>query len=89
MANRVLQLETKAWNDPAWWLAENRKLLQKIFDLSAEYAETPFTGTGKPEPLKGNLKGYWSRRISGEHRLIYKVTDAAIILISCKGHYVD
>ena len=63
------------------------KGIEADFRLGAEIAETPFTGTGKPEPLRRNHTGYWSRRITGEHRLIYKVTDEIIILVSCKGHY--
>jgi len=52
-----------------------------------EIIRTPFSGTGKPEPLKYEMSGYWSRRIDSEHRLVYKVTDDAIIIIACKNHY--
>jgi toxin YoeB len=55
--------------------------------LIAEIADNPFTGTGKPEPLKYELKGKWSRRITKEHRLVYEVTDTGINILSCKFHY--
>lgn len=57
--------------------------------LIREIQRTPFEGTGKPEPLRGNLSGYWSRRITQEHRLVYRVTDEAVIIVSCRGHYED
>jgi len=69
------------------WATENSKTHKRIAKLLNECAKTPFEGTGKPEPLKGNLSGYWSRRITDEHRLVYKVTDEAITVIACKNHY--
>jgi toxin YoeB len=87
MANRQLLIEQKFWEDFQYWLVNNRKIMQRIFDLAEESSKSPFSGTGKPEPLKSNFKGYWSRRIDADHRLIYKVTDDYIILVSCKGHY--
>lgn len=69
------------------WKRTDPKILIKIIALITEVSETPFTGTGKPEPLKHNLKGKWSRRITHEHRLVYEVTDASIRIISCKFHY--
>jgi len=69
------------------WKKSNPKILFKIIALITEINETPFTGIGKPEPLKHNLKGKWSRRITHEHRLVYEVTDSVIKIISCKFHY--
>ena len=69
------------------WLIIDRKKLGRIFKLFEECRRTPFEGTGKPEPLKGNLKGKWSRRIDEEHRLVYTVTDEEIIIHSVFGHY--
>ena len=69
------------------WKKSDPKILVKIIALITEISETPFTGTGKPEPLRHNLKGKWSRRITQEHRLVYEVTDAFIKVISCKFHY--
>ncbi|MGI8634087.1 MAG: Txe/YoeB family addiction module toxin [Segetibacter sp.] len=54
-----------------------------------ETLKNPFAGIGKPEPLKGNLKGFWSRRINEEHRLLYKITDQTVIIFACYGHYND
>ncbi len=67
----------------------NQKLAFKVLELIQDICKTPFTGIGKPEPLKGNYHGYWSRRINGEHRLIYKTTSDSIEIISCFGHYDD
>ena len=69
------------------WIQSNPKIALKIISLLKEIAREPFSGTGKPEPLKHHLKGYWSRRITDEHRLIYKVTDQTVIITSCKYHY--
>jgi toxin YoeB len=69
------------------WAIENKKVQKKIAKLIEECTKSPFEGTGKPEGLKHNLKGYWSRRITEEDRLIYKVTDDMITIIACKSHY--
>ncbi|MCL2441666.1 MAG: Txe/YoeB family addiction module toxin [Treponema sp.] len=69
------------------WAKEDTKILEKINTLITEITRTPFKGTGKPEPLKGNWSGYWSRRITQEHRLIYKVFPDQILIASCKNHY--
>lgn len=61
------------WEDFQYWIETDSSIVQKIKDLLNEINKTPFNGTGKPEPLKFDLKGYWSRRITGEHRLVYKV----------------
>ena len=66
---------------------EDVKILAKLWDIVLNLNETPFQGLGKPEPLKGNLSGYWSRRITPEHRLIYKIEKNVISLVSCFGHY--
>ena len=69
------------------WERTDKKTRAKIITLLNQIVKTPFTGTGKPEPLKHDLKGCWSRRITKEHRLVYQVTADAIIVISCKFHY--
>jgi toxin YoeB len=73
-----------------WSKSGAKKLLNKIFDLFDELKEHPTTGTGKVEQLKGNLSGFWSRRIDKENRIIYKVEDhiITVTVISCKGHYI-
>ncbi|MBS1536780.1 MAG: Txe/YoeB family addiction module toxin [Bacteroidetes bacterium] len=65
----------------------NKVILNKLLSLLEELVEHPFTGTGKPEPLKHSLAGLWSRRINREHRLIYEVTDTIVYVLSAKGHY--
>lgn len=65
----------------------DKKLFERLQKLISETAKNPFDGIGKPEPLKGNLKDYWSRPISDEHRLVYKVTDEQVIIAACKYHY--
>lgn len=69
------------------WKRDNPKILIKIIALITEISENPFSGTGRPEPLKHDLKGKWSRRITHEDRLVYEVTSTEIRVISCKFHY--
>jgi toxin YoeB len=69
------------------WKIQNPKIATRIVLLITAISESPFTGIGKPEPLKGNLQGKWSRRITREHRLVYEVTEASIKIISCRFHY--
>ena len=69
------------------WKATDPKMLAKIITLIIETTSSPFSGTGKPEPLKHDLKGKWSRRINQEHRLVYEVKDDTIWIISCSYHY--
>ncbi|MBC8044935.1 MAG: Txe/YoeB family addiction module toxin [Rhizobacter sp.] len=84
---RNIKFEPHAIDEFLDWMLADQKIAARIGDLLKEIGRTPFAGIGKPEPLKGNFKGYWSRRITEEHRLLYHVTDADIIIISCKGHY--
>ena len=76
-----------AWKDYTSWQREDKKTLKKINDLIKEIIRDPFLGTGKPEPLKSNLSGYWSRRIDKKNRLVYKVLEHEIIIVACKYHY--
>lgn len=84
---RKVSFEESAFEDFTQWAAIDKKLYQRIVDLIMDILRQPFSGLGKPEPLKYELKGYWSRRINDEHRLVYKVTDEAIIIVACKYHY--
>ncbi|RIK37790.1 MAG: Txe/YoeB family addiction module toxin [Chloroflexi bacterium] len=77
----------KAFDDFSNWATEDKHIHQKIVVLIKDIQRNPFTGLGKPEPLRHELQGYWSRRITKEHRLVYKVTDDEIIVASCKYHY--
>lgn len=82
-----IEFTPSGWRDYLWFQQNDRKLLQRINQLIQESTRTPFSGTGKPEPLKANLAGYWSRRINSEHRLVYRVADDKIVVISCRFHY--
>ena len=84
---RALSFTEKAHKQFNDWEFTDKKIRTKIIKLLNEIVETPFRGTGKPEALKYNLNGHWSRRITKEHRLVYQVTQDAIIVISCKFHY--
>jgi len=76
-----------AWEDYCSWLIEDKKTLQKINDLIKDIKRNPSVGIGKPEPLRFDLAGYWSRRIDREHRLIYKIDSDSVLIYSCKYHY--
>ncbi len=80
-----------AWEDYRYWQESDPDVVCRINDLIKATTRDPFTGIGKPEPLKGGLKGWWSRRITGEHRLVYRVTGAgdeqAIEIAQCHYHY--
>jgi len=84
----------KAWTDDAWtdylhWQTEDRKTLKRINALLIDIDREPFSGIGKPEPLSGNQQGYWSRRIDGSNRIIYKIEPEHIGIVQCGGHYDD
>jgi toxin YoeB len=76
-----------AWADYLRWREENRKVFDRINRLVQAIESDPFRGIGKPEPLRHELAGYWSRRITEEHRLVYKVAGKAVHIISCRYHY--
>jgi toxin YoeB len=76
-----------AWEDYLWFQENDRKLLKRINQLIRDTMRSPFQGIGKPEPLKAELAGYWSRRINDEHRLIYLATSTEILIIGCRYHY--
>ena len=84
---RQLMFTNIAFDDFTNWSSENKKLFDRIVKLLTEVRRTPFEGIGKPELLKHELKGCWSRRIDQEHRLVYKVTDETILVLSCRDHY--
>lgn len=79
----------EAWKDYLYWQSQDRKILRRINDLIRDTERDPFHGTGKPEPLKGDLSGYWSRRIDEQNRLVYRVKDGVLEILSCRGHYDD
>ena len=78
---------SQAQKDMAYWLKNDKRSTGKIEALLKEIALTPFTGTGKPHALKENWSGFWSRRITGEHRLVYRIVGDAIEIAQCRWHY--
>lgn len=78
-----------AWEEYLFWQAQDKKTLKKINSLLKSIQRNPFTGEGKPEPLKGSPDGEWSRRINEKDRLVYTLNKESIVIIQCKGHYHD
>ena len=79
----------EAWEDYEYWQTQDKKTIKRINTLLKDIERGNFDGIGKPEPLKGELSGFWSRRIDDVNRLVYVVEEKVIILISCRGHYED
>ena len=82
-----LTFQEDGWEDYLYWHSQDRKMLKKVNGLIKECLRTPFAGTGKPEPLKGEFSGWWSRRIDQEHRLIYRTADETLLIAQCRYHY--
>ena len=77
----------EAWKDYVYWQQQDKKTLRKINELVKDTERHPFEGIGKPEPLKGEFNGFWSRRIDDKNRFVYRVKDDFLEILSCKGHY--
>ena len=77
----------QGWEDYLYWQTTDKSMLKKINTLIKEIERTPFEGSGKPEPLKHNLAGMWSRRLNLEHRLVYKIDGDAVVIFQCRYHY--
>ena len=75
------------WADYLWWQENDRRTLARLNELIRDTLRNPLSGIGKPEPLKSNLKGWWSRRITQEHRLVYRVENETVIILQCRFHY--
>ncbi|MDX2300220.1 MAG: Txe/YoeB family addiction module toxin [Xanthomonadaceae bacterium] len=82
-----LVFSEQAWEDYLYWQKTDKKLVQRINELIKEITRTPHTGTGKPEPLKHALAGYWSRRIDEQHRIVYKAADDSVLIAQLRYHY--
>lgn len=80
--------QSKAWDDYVHWQEIDKKILSRINDLVKDCLRTPYKGIGKPEPLRGNFSGCWSRRITDEHRLVYQVKDSKLHILQCRYHYL-
>jgi len=81
--------EERAWEEYCYWQTQDKKVLKRINVLIKDIQRNTYEGIGKPEPLKGNLSGWWSRRIDDLNRIVYREKDGAIIIASCNGHYEE
>ena len=84
---RSLEFDQAAFDDLAWWIKKDRKVALRIIKLINDVQRNPFQGLGKPEPLKHELSGCWSRRIDSEHRLVYQILESKIRILACRYHY--
>ncbi|MBI3194986.1 MAG: Txe/YoeB family addiction module toxin [Ignavibacteriae bacterium] len=84
---RTVSFHSKAFNHFIEWSQTDKRIFERIILLIRETLRSPFDGIGKPEPLKHEFQGCWSRRINDEHRLVYQVTETTIMILSCKYHY--
>jgi toxin YoeB len=84
---RSLEFDIAAFEDLAWWIQQDRSKALRIVNLVRDVQREPFKGIGKPEPLKHELKGCWSRRIDQQHRLVYQVSENEIRILACRYHY--
>ncbi len=84
---RSVVFHDKALEHLTFWAQNDLKMIKRIIELLQDIQKTPFSGKGKPEPLKHELKGYWSRRMNDEHRLVYTINNKEIIVIACRYHY--
>ena len=84
---RSLEFDIAAFEDLAWWIQQDRSKALRVVNLIRDVERDPFRGIGKPEPLKHEFKGCWSRRIDQEHRLVYQITETKIRILACRYHY--
>ena len=84
---RLFVCTPAAWSDYVWWQGQDSKTLRRINALLEAAARDPFNGIGKPEPLRGDLSGFWSRRIDDANRVVYEVTDKELRIVACRFHY--
>jgi len=83
----IISFVEQSFDDYNYWQENDKRVFKKLKKLIKDTIRNPFSGIGKPEPLKNNLSGYWSKRVTDEHRLVYKVEKEQIIIISCRFHY--
>ncbi len=84
---KLVSFEAAAWDDYLFWYQNDKQVLRKINTLVRDIQRDPVAGIGKPEPLKHNLAGFWSRRITDEHRIVYKIDGDDILIAQCRYHY--
>ncbi|MCE0484409.1 MAG: Txe/YoeB family addiction module toxin [Methylacidiphilales bacterium] len=82
-----IQFSSRCWEEYLYWQQTDKKILRKINELIKEVSRDPFSGIGKPEPLRHSCAGYWSRRINDEHRLVYKIENEILIVVQVRYHY--
>jgi toxin YoeB len=87
--SRQLVFKEQSWSDYLYWQTQDRKTLKKINQLLVDIERNGYEGLGKPEPLKGELSGWWSRRIDGTNRIVYRLTDDSVEILQCRNHYED
>ncbi len=85
--DKPLSFMPQAWEDYLYWQTQDKKMLRRVNQLLRDMQRNSFEGIGKPEPLKGDMSGYWSRRIGEANRIVYTAADSAIIVFSCRSHY--
>lgn len=78
-----------AWEDYLYWQTQDKKTLKRVNELLRDIDRNGYEGIGKPEPLRGNLSGYWSRRIDDKNRLVYRIQDDAVLIVQCRTHYSE
>ena len=83
----MISFRERAWKDYLYWQETDKHILKRINTLIKDIQRSPFDGLGKPEPLKHQLSGFWSRRINDEHRLVYTFVEAELIIVQCRYHY--
>lgn len=83
----LIKFSGKGWEDYLYWQSTDRTILKRINHLIKEIERDPFSGIGKPEPLKHQLSGFWSRRIDSQHRLVYMLQDGNLLIAQCRDHY--
>lgn len=79
----------KAWEDYIYWQVQDKKTLKRINELLRDIERNPYSGIGKPEPLRGTLSGCWSRRVDDTNRIIYRIDNENLVILQCRGHYDD
>lgn len=85
----MISFEGAGWDDYLWWQQHDRQVLRKLNQIIRDIQRDPFGGIGKPEALKNELSGFWSRRITGEHRIVYRIEGDDLVIAQCRGHYDD
>lgn len=85
----MISFEDAAWDDYLWWQQHDRQVLRKLNRLIRDIQRDPFGGIGKPDALKNELSGFWSRRITDEHRVVYRMEGEELVIAQCRGHYDD